>query len=194
MFSGIVETTTPVVKIESGRGQASVWLATPKGWRLRKGESVCVDGVCSTVQEMNLRAFQVIYMPETLGRSTLGGLAPSARVNLERSLTLGSLVGGHLVQGHVDTAARILKITPQGEARIFEFDLAPRFARYVAGKGSVAVDGISLTVVRARRRSFTVSVLAYTLTSTTLGAKARGGRVNIEFDVIAKYLERLLKR
>lgn len=194
MFSGIVETTSPVLKLRSTRGQLDVWFEKPRRWRLNEGESICVEGVCSTVQKLNPRAFQVIYMPESLRRSTLGTLTPGTRVNLERSLALGSLVGGHLVQGHVDTVAGIRKVTSGGDARVIEFDLPAPFARYIAPKGSIAIDGISLTVVRVRSRSFTVSVLAYTLSRTTLSAKLEGDRVNLEFDLIAKYVERLLKR
>lgn len=153
-----------------------------------------VEGVCSTVQRTNGRVFRVTYMPETLRRTTLGSLRPRDRVNLERSLTLESLIGGHLVQGHVDTTARIRSVASDGEARIYAFDVPARFSRYIIEKGSIAVDGVSLTVVRARPGRFTVSLLAYTLHRTTLGKKAPGDRANIEVDVLAKYLERLVKR
>lgn len=133
-------------------------------------------------------------MRETLRRSTLGDLRPRSQVNLERSLTLRSLIGGHLVQGHVDTTARILKIRREGEARIYTFGIAPRSARYLVEKGSVAVDGISLTVMEVQRASFTVSTLSYTRARTTLGSKGPGDQVNIEFDILAKYVERLLAR
>lgn len=194
MFSGIVQTTSPVLKIEDDQDQRIIWIRTPKGWHLCEGESVCIDGVCSTVQQRNLGSFQVIYMRETLRRSTLGDLRPRSQVNLERSLTLRSLIGGHLVQGHVDTTARILKIRREGEARIYTFGIAPRSAHYLVEKGSVAVDGISLTVMEVQRASFTVSTLSYTRARTTLGSKGPGDQVNIEFDILAKYVERLLAR
>jgi len=133
-------------------------------------------------------------MPETLRKTTLGGLKPGDPVNLERSLTLQSLIGGHLVQGHVDTSARIKSIRDEGEARIFTFLVPARFSRYIVPKGSIAIDGISLTVVEAGRSSFQCSLLAYTLGHTTLGSKGPGGQVNIEVDILGKYIERLLKR
>ncbi|MGH9395806.1 MAG: riboflavin synthase [Terriglobia bacterium] len=194
MFSGIVETTSSILKIEGARAQRSVWIRKPRGWRLRLGESVCVEGVCSTVQTQNRGAFQVIYMPETLRRSALQELSEGGAVNLERSLTLKSLIGGHLVQGHVDTTARIARIESDGTARLYEFALPRRFSRYIVEKGSVAVDGISLTVVDSHPGRFTVSLLEHTLSHTTLGSKGRGSRVNIEVDILAKYTEKLLAR
>jgi len=192
VFSGIIETTSPVLELQDTGGGLAVWILKPRGWKLQPGESVCVEGVCSTVQEVNRRAFRVIYMAETLRRSTLGGLRRGDKVNLERSLTPASLIGGHLVQGHVDTTARITQVRNDGEAKIYEFRLPSRFSRYLAEKGSVAVDGVSLTIVKAGRASFTVSLLNYTLQRTTLGAKGRRDLVNIEVDMLAKYVERLL--
>jgi riboflavin synthase len=133
-------------------------------------------------------------MPETLRRTTLGGLCRADRVNLERSLTLSSLIGGHLIQGHVDTIARIRFIRPEGEAKLYEFAIPRRFSRYIVEKGPIAIDGVSLTVVRSRPGFFTVSLLAYTLSHTTLGDKKPGDLVNIEADIVAKYVERLTRR
>lgn len=215
MFSGIVEITTEVVSVEALQGGRRVTLLTPRGWRLQEGESVCVDGVCSTVQNIlgatsaksgrgkktanppggtNPEAFQVIYMPETLRRSTLGGLTAGSRVNLERSLTLRARIGGHLLQGHIDAVGRIAGARKEGSAVIYEFRAPRPVLRYVVEKGSIAVDGISLTVTRVRADGFAVSLLAYTLSHTTLGGKRRGGRVNLEADMIAKYVEKLLAR
>jgi len=194
MFSGIVETTSPILKIRRARGQRIFSIRTPKGWRLKEGESVSVEGVCSTVQKTDRRTFHVTYMPETLRRSTLGGLRPLDSLNLERSLTLSSLIGGHLVQGHVDATARILKVRNEGEAKMYEFELPRRLSRFIVEKGSIALDGISLTVVRSRPGRFTVSFLAYTLNRTTMGAKGPGDWVNVEIDVIAKYIEKLTRR
>jgi riboflavin synthase len=194
LFSGIVETTGTILKIERLDGQLQVRIGRPHGWNLDQGESVSVEGVCSTVQGMDSRAFHVSFMPETLRRSTLGALKPASRVNLERSLRLNSLVGGHLVQGHVDATGKIRKITPEGSARIFLFEVPRRISRYLVEKGSVAVDGISLTVVKSKPGRFTVSLLDYTLRRTTLGAKAKGDRVNLEVDILAKYVEKLLTK
>lgn len=192
MFSGIIETTSRVLAVEDFSGRRSAVIRKPRGWRLREGESVCVEGVCSTVQTVKPAAFQVIYMPETLRRSTLAGLRRGDFVNLERSLTLQSLIGGHLVQGHVDAVAQVVKARKDGAAMIYEFAAPRRILRYIVEKGSVAIDGISLTVARALRDGFTVSLLEYTLSHTTLGEKGHGSRVNIEVDVIAKYVEKLL--
>jgi riboflavin synthase len=192
MFSGIVETTSPIVRIENQRQQRILTIRTPRSWKFGKGESVSVEGVCSTVQQTSRDTFRVTYMPETLRKSTLGSFGLHDEVNLERSLTLNSLIGGHLVQGHVDTRGRIRKIEPEGEAKIYTFEVPARFARYIVPKGSIAVDGISLTVVNPRRSTFQVSLLAYTLDHTTLGKKGVGQRVNIEVDMLAKYIERLL--
>lgn len=194
MFSGIVETTSPVLQIRGARGQRIFSIRKPRGWRLKEGESVAVEGVCSTVQRTHGRAFQVTYMPETLRRSTLGALRPRDSVNLERSLTLASLIGGHLVQGHVDATGRIRSVRSEGEARIYEFQVPRKFSRYIVEKGSIAMDGISLTVVSSRPGRFTVSLLAYTLSHTTLGGKKPGDRVNMEIDMVAKYLEKLTRK
>ena len=193
MFSGIVEVTSPIVKVQDGNGQRILTIRKPAGWKLGLGESVSVDGVCSTVQKADQRVFQVCYMPETLRLTTLTDARNMTCVNLERSLTLDGLIGGHLVQGHVDTTARIASVKNEGEAKLYEFKLPRRFSRYIAEKGSVAVDGISLTVVKSRVGRFTVSLLDYTLKRTTLGGKRPGDRVNIEVDLLSKYVEKLLR-
>ncbi|HEX5410290.1 MAG TPA: riboflavin synthase [Terriglobia bacterium] len=192
MFSGIVETTSPVLSVRSARQQRILTIRKPRGWKLRDGESISVEGVCSTVQSFENGLFRVVYMPETLRKSTLGGLRTGDEVNLEKCLTLQSLIGGHLVQGHVDTTAQIKAIEDEGAARLFTFSIPARFSRYIVPKGSIAVDGISLTVVEAIRSSFQCSLLAYTLSRTTLGRKGPGRQVNIEVDILGKYMERLL--
>ncbi|MEJ2008238.1 MAG: riboflavin synthase [Acidobacteriota bacterium] len=194
MFSGIVEVTSPILKVESTRKQRVLTIRKPRGWKLGDGESVCVEGVCSTVQKFNKDSFRMVYMPETLRKTTVGNLKRGDEVNLERSLTLQSLIGGHLVQGHVDTTARIKSIENEGEAKIYTFEIPAKFSRYIVPKGSIAVDGISLTVVKAKRTEFQCSLLAYTLSHTTLGGKRPGQHVNIEVDILGKYIERLLKK
>jgi riboflavin synthase len=194
MFSGIVENTGHVTKVRGTTRERVVSIAVPSGWRLADGESVAVEGVCSTVQGRAKGAFDVVYMAETLRRTTLGSLERGSTVNLERSLRLNGRVGGHLVQGHVDTTGRIRGVRKAGNARIYEFQVPARFMRYIVEKGSIAVDGVSLTVVAATARGFSVSLLKYTLAHTTLGAKKAGARVNIEVDLMAKYVERLVRR
>lgn len=194
MFSGIVETTSDILKVVDSDSQRAVQIRKPRSWKLRAGESVCVDGVCSTVQRAVNASFQVTYMPETLRRTTLRNAGAGDYVNLERSLRLASLLGGHLVQGHVDTEAVIQGIWPEGEARIYELKVPRRFSRYIVEKGSIAVHGVSLTITGVRQGTFRVSLLGYTLSRTTLGSKKPGQRVNIEVDVLAKYVEKLLSR
>jgi riboflavin synthase len=194
VFSGIVETTSPVLGISNARRQRILTIRRPRGWKLGDGESVSVEGVCSTVQSFGRDSFRVVYMPETLRKTTLGELKTGDVVNLERCLTLQSLIGGHLVQGHVDATARIKAIRSEGEARLFTFAIPSRLSRYIVPKGSIAVDGISLTVVQATRSTFQCSLLAYTLEHTTLGGKKPGRQVNIEVDILGKYIERLLKK
>lgn len=192
MFSGIVEAISVVNAVEGDSQGRAVLIRNPDSWKLQPGESVCIDGVCSTVQKAARTSFCVVYMPETLRRTTLGRLKAGSQINLERSLALGSLVGGHLVQGHVDGTAQITAIRPDGQARIYQLKLPRRLSRYMVEKGSVAVDGISLTVVEAGRSGFSVSLLDYTLRQTTLGRKRVKDWVNVEVDLIAKYVEKLV--
>ena len=194
MFSGIIEGKGNVLEVRRAGRERVVSVAMPPGWKLADGESVAVEGVCSTVQRRSKTAFEVVYMGETMRRTTLGSLERGSPVNLERSLRLNGIVGGHLVQGHVDTTGTIRGVREAGSSRIYEFQIPQRYMRYVVEKGSVAIDGVSLTVVATRARGFSVSLLAYTLGHTTLGSKNRGARVNIEVDLMAKYLERLIQR
>ena len=153
-----------------------------------------MEGVCSTVQKLNGHSFEVRYMPETLRKTTLSRLQRSARVNLERSLTLRSLIGGHLVQGHVDAVGRIVRIRREGKSRVYSFEIPRRLTRYIVEKGSIAIDGISLTVVKPAGNRFSISLLEYTLKQTTLGTKQVRDPVNVEVDVLSKYVARLLGR
>jgi riboflavin synthase len=194
VFSGIVETTSPILSVSNARKQRILTVRKPRGWKFQDGESVSIEGVCSTVQSFDRGLFRVVYMPETLRKTTLGELQTGDKVNLERCLTLQSLIGGHLVQGHVDSTARIKAIRNEGEAKLLTFTIPARLSRYIVPKGSIAVDGISLTVVEATRSTFQCSLLAYTLSHTTLGGKRPGRQVNIEVDILGKYIERLLKK
>jgi riboflavin synthase len=194
VFSGIVEATSKIVNVMEGQGSRTFYIRSPRTWSLRSGESISVDGVCSTVQRRSNGTFQVSYMPETLRRSTLAAMVPGGRVNLERSLTLTTLVGGHLVQGHVDTIGRIRSIDPEGDATLYGFSVPRQYSRYMVEKGSVAVDGISLTVVHVQPGKFSVSLLSYTLAHTTLGDKRPSHIVNVEVDVLAKYVEKLFDK
>ena len=155
------------------------------------GDSVAVNGVCLTVTALNGGSFSVAVMPETLKRTNLGSLSTGDEVNLECPLTLEKGIGGHLVQGHIDGAGRVSSIAPEGEAVMITIKAPSPVMRYIVEKGFIAVDGVSLTVVGCEAASFTVSIVGYTREHTTLGASKVGDEVNLEVDIIAKYVERL---
>ena len=157
------------------------------------GDSISVNGVCLTVGEADEGTLTFFAMPETLRRTALGTLREGSAVNLERAMASGDRFGGHIVQGHVDGVGEVLGVWPEGEAEIWEFRAPEAVLRYCVEKGSICVDGISLTVVSVGEGSFTVSILPQTRANTNLGALGRGSRVNLEADVIGKYVERLLE-
>lgn len=165
----------------------------------RVGDSVLVNGVCLTVNETDAETLVFYAMPETLRRTALGGLREGGVANLERAMTLGTRFGGHIVQGHVDGVGEVMSVTPEGggpfesQAEIWEFSAPASVLKYAVEKGSVCVDGISLTLVSIEESSFTVSILPQTKRVTNLRSLAPGDRVNLEADVIAKYVERLLE-
>ncbi|KOU90877.1 riboflavin synthase subunit alpha [Streptomyces sp. XY533] len=158
----------------------------------KHGDSIAVNGVCLTVVETADGEFTADVMQETLNRSSLGALTKGSRVNLERPMALGGRLGGHLVQGHVDGTGEILSRTPSEHWEIVKVALPENLSRYVVEKGSITVDGVSLTVVEAAADWFTISLIPTTLALTTLGIKQPGDPVNLEVDVLAKYVERLL--
>ena len=193
MFTGIVEEIGTVVRLDRGDGDARLTLqgaVVTEGTRL--GDSIAVDGVCLTVAELDGDTFVVDVMPETLGRSTLGSLAAGAPVNLERAVRADGRLDGHLVQGHVDGVGRLVSRTPGPRWDDLVIECPPELTRYVAEKGSVADSGVSLTVTRAGDADLGVSLIPTTLEATTLGRLKPGDPVNLEVDVIAKYVERLL--
>ena len=158
----------------------------------RIGDSISIDGVDLTVIEMGSDFFSADASLETLGRSTLGDKRVGGKVNLERALAVGERLGGHMVQGHVDGTAELLSVKPEGNAYRMRFRFPAELGRYIAMKGSITVDGISLTVAGLGADWFEVAIIPHTWRETTLGALKSGGRVNIEVDVLAKYVERLL--
>jgi riboflavin synthase len=210
MFTGIVEGTGTVAALAAAADGGGARLAVDAPWlagRLEVGESVAVNGCCVTVAEATAAGFAADLVAETLRRTALGGLAAGARVNLERPMALGGRLGGHLVQGHVDGVARVLdrrKVGPEGSGEPqggapvnrgeeVRFELPPELRRYVVEKGSVAVDGVSLTVAGVGPGWFTVALVPHTLEVTTLGERRPGDLVQLEVDVIAKYVERLVE-
>ncbi len=188
MFTGIIEEVGRVCSLSRSRLTVSANTALQ---RMKFGDSIAVNGVCLTVTDYDLRSFSVDIMPETRERTNLGLLSIGDEVNLETALTLGSYLGGHLVQGHVDDTALVNAIYGEGDALIIRFEVVSDIMRYVVEKGFVAVDGISLTVVKRNATSFWVSVVDFTRQHTNLKNRKIGDRVNIEVDIIAKYVEQL---
>jgi len=193
VFTGIIEELGEVVAV-TPRDQAAV-LAI-KGPQVtsdaRHGDSIAVNGVCLTVVEVGDGVFTADVMAESLLRSALADLRPGSRVNLERAALVGSRLGGHLVQGHVDAVAQLLSRQPAEHWEVLTFSLPKPLRQYVVEKGSITVDGVSLTVMTVDEETFAVSLIPTTLALTTLGSRAVGEQVNIEVDVIAKYVEKML--
>lgn len=195
MFTGIVEELGQVDRIDLGEESARLTLRGPLVTSdASHGASIAVNGVCLTVVEHDVEAgwFTVDVMAETLSRSGLGALEPGAPVNLERAMAASSRFGGHIVQGHVDGTATVLERVPGEHWEVVTFTLPVDLARYVVEKGSITVDGVSLTVSAVTDSAFSVSLIPTTLALTTLGHRAVGDTVNLEVDVLAKYVERLL--
>jgi len=191
VFTGIVEAVGRVrVLARAGAGARLLVAAPGVGGSLRVGDSVAVDGVCLTVTARHADAFQADVSPETLGRTTLGRLRPGSRVNLERPVKAGDPLGGHLVSGHVDAVGTIAGRQRQGGGELVRIRFPRPLAPLIAPKGSVAVDGISLTVARLEPEAFVVALVPHTARVTTLGAKRVGEPVNLEADLIAKHLAR----
>jgi riboflavin synthase len=194
MFTGIVEELGEVVGLEQlpdAAARLSIRAATVVG-DAERGASIAVNGVCLTVVEHGPEGFTADVMRETLQRSSLAQIEVGARVNLERAVTLSTRMGGHLVQGHVDGVGVVRTRNPHPHWDVVEIDAPPHLLRYVVEKGSITVDGVSLTVAGVSDRSFTVSLIPTTMELTTLGLREPGDAVNLEVDVLAKYVERLL--
>jgi riboflavin synthase len=193
VFTGIVEELGVVEALED---QGDAIRLTVRGPHVtvdaRLGDSISVNGCCLTVALRDGETFTADVMRETLDKTSLGVLEPGSRVNLERAVTAQTRLGGHIVQGHVDATGQVVRRTPSEHWEVVEISLPEELARYLVEKGSVTVDGISLTVVSAGATTFTVSLIPETLARTTLGFKQEGDPVNLEVDVIAKYVERLI--
>lgn len=191
MFTGLIESVAKVVSVEEGNRSRRLTIRDERVTAdVAVGDSIAVDGVCLTVVEVFGDRLTVDVGAETLRRTTLGGLAAGAQVDIERAVRADQRLGGHLVQGHVDGIGTIVKIEPEGDTRWMEVAVPPRLQRYLAEKGSVAVDGVSLTVAHLAADRFSVSLIPHTLAATTLGEKGAGDSVNIEVDILAKYVER----
>jgi riboflavin synthase len=188
VFTGIVE---EIGKIESAPQGRLIISAQKVLEGTVLGDSIAVNGTCLTVIEMGNGTFSIEVMPETLRRTSLGGLRPGDPVNLERALAVGGRLGGHFVQGHVDATGKIVSLKPEGEAILMKVSAPPEIMRYVVEKGFIAVEGISLTIFECDATSLSISLVGFTRKNTTLGIKRPGDPANLEVDIIAKYVEHL---
>ncbi len=194
MFTGIVQGTGRVAAVDRDQDGAQIRIETALVSELSSGDSIAINGVCLTAVSLANGSFTADAMNETLSRSSLADLGPGVTVNLELPLRATDRLGGHVVQGHVDGVGTIRGVTDDGFARRIAIEAPPEVLRYVVHKGSIAVDGISLTVAGLDDRSFTVSLIPETLERTNLGNAGAGNRVNLEVDVLAKYVEKLMER
>jgi riboflavin synthase len=193
MFTGLIADLGSVSALERDDQGATLTIASALGAQLSEGDSVAVNGVCLTATDVAAASFRAQAMPETLGRSSLGALQPGSPVNLELPLRPADRLGGHFVQGHVDGTGTVRALRDEGFSRVLEVEPDPGLTRYLVEKGSVALDGVSLTVSALGEGRFSVSLIPETLQRTNLGAIREGSVVNIEVDVLAKHIERLLE-
>jgi riboflavin synthase len=191
MFTGLVEAVGEVVGLEHDEQGAVIEIASPIAGELEVGDSVAVSGACLTARETDGRIFRADVVAETLRRTTLGELAGGSRVNLELALRLSDRLGGHVVLGHIDGVGEVRARRDSGE---IEVEIDEELSRYVVEKGSIALDGVSLTVASVNSSTLTVALIPQTCESTTLGEAGVGARVNVEVDILAKHLERLVRR
>lgn len=193
MFTGIVQAVRPVAALQKTKGRLQLDIELPEDWRLEAGESVSICGVCLTVVRCDKAAFRVEALPETVNKTNLGALRAGALVNVERALRAGDPMGGHWVQGHIDGTGEIRSIAPQGDAWIFDVAAPAPILRHIVAKGSITVDGVSLTVVGKTRGAFRVMIIPFTMKHSLFGIYRRTDRVNLECDILAKYIAEYLK-
>jgi riboflavin synthase len=193
LFTGIIEDLGTVRSIKRGKDGAVIAIRTalPTN-RIAIGESIAVSGCCLTVVRKAAGTITMDVSAETLRRTVLGDVNPGDRVNLERCLTLNKLIGGHLVSGHVDGVGRIISIESEGDSRLYTFEVGASEARFLIEKGSIALDGVSLTVFGIRGRRFKVALIPHTLKMTTLGHKGAGDKLNVESDMLVKYVDQMV--
>ncbi|MBV9000718.1 MAG: riboflavin synthase [Solirubrobacterales bacterium] len=194
MFTGLVQGVGRVAALDRSEEGARVRIETPLASELSAGDSIAVNGVCLSAASLENGSFVADAMNETLSRTSLGALGLGAEVNLELPLRAGDRLGGHMVQGHVDGVGIVAEVASDGFARRIRVEAPADVLRYVIEKGSIAVDGVSLTVAALDSRSFTVSLIPETMQRTNLGHAEPGDRVNLEVDVLAKYVEKLITR
>jgi riboflavin synthase len=191
VFTGIVRERGRVVSAQRNGGGVRLRIAAAAAAKAALGDSIAVSGCCLTVTAADGETLEFDAVPETIARTTLGGLEPGAEVNLEPALRAGEPLGGHFVQGHVDGRARVAALDPEGDGARLRLELEPELLRYCVEKGSLAVDGVSLTIAALHDEGVEIALVPFTLEHTTLGALAPGDQVNVEVDLLAKYAERL---
>ncbi|OPY90961.1 MAG: Riboflavin synthase [Syntrophus sp. PtaU1.Bin208] len=193
MFTGIIQGMGTVLRLSRRGEDALLEIETAMDLAdVRIGDSIAVNGACLTATTVSRRSFTADVSAETLARTDLAFFSPGQRVNLEKALRLTDFLGGHLVLGHIDGLGKIAECSAKSGSIIFRIEIEPNLSRYLVPKGSVAVDGISLTVNRCEENSFYVNMIPHTAEKTTLGFKKKGDRVNIETDILGKYVERLI--
>jgi riboflavin synthase len=193
VFTGIVRELGRVAAVEGGEAGVALRVAAPETAAATEvGGSVAIDGVCLTAEAVEDGVLQFHAVAETLGRTTLGGLAPGDAVNVEPALRAGEPLGGHIVQGHVDAVGAVRSLERDGDGARLTVEAPPGVLRYCVEKGSITVDGVSLTIARLDDDAFGIALVPHTLAATTLGTRAPGAPVNLEVDVLAKYVERLV--
>ncbi len=192
MFTGIIKSVAEVKQSEKRGGSLILTIVRPSGWKINAGDSIATNGVCLTVKDLTETEYRTELMQESLLKTTFGEEVPK-QVNLEQALTMSDRLDGHMVTGHVDAVGAITDVTKHGHSRVYTIAFPSAYAHLVALKGSIAIDGISLTVSSVKKNEFSVALVEYTLTHTTLGQKKRGMGVNLEFDIMAKYIARSLE-
>lgn len=193
MFTGIVTALEKPIRIDKKDNSMELTLPTPKCWEVKEGDSISIDGICATVKAVDVKSFSVFFIPETIARTSLKYLSDNHAFNLEKPLSLNDLLDGHMVSGHIDTTATVQKIEDAEDSKNLTFTIDQKFTRYIIYKGSICINGTSMTVTKVDKETFGVSVIPYTLGHTNLGNLQEGDRVNIEVDMIAKYIEKYME-
>lgn len=188
MFTGIIQKKANIKKLQTKNNILYTIFELPKSFKLKKGASISINGICSTVISFNTKEFAVGYMKETLDKTTVKNWKSGMTINLESSLKLGDTLDGHFVYGHIDTVGTIKSINKVGDSHVFEIIIPKEFSKYVVYKGSIAIDGVSLTVSSKLKNTFTVSLIPHTLSVTNLSGRRVGDSVNVEFDALSKYI------
>ncbi len=194
MFTGIIQVTAQIRSVVKINDVLRVRLERPRGWVLAIGQSIAVDGVCSTVIAFDEDSFEVEYMQETLAKTTVGSFQEGMIANLERSLTLRDRIDGSIVQGHVDATGKVEMVLVLGETKEMNISFPSEFGKYIAPKGSIVVNGVSLTVVDTTKEAFHIALIPHTLEQTNLGVLTEGDAVNIEVDMLARYVVNALEQ